>query len=494
MTGFLFFAGAVLLVMAVGFALHIILKNSPLKHNEVTRTEWVVGTLVASFVVIPVVTFAGSAIAKSNATTYHEYWSGLEKAANVQVTTCTKDGPCVHEYNCDPYVVMVTKTRQVPYTTTETYTDANGKVGTRTVTKYRTETYTEPETRYHDCPYVEKEYTFTVTDTMDKTYTFGSHWFPKSPEDYRWVGSGYERRSLPSVPTGEPKQWLEAKARIDAGNPGGTTQRHNYKNYILASSEDIYEKFSSSIEDYSKAGLLPKVQTKVYDEYRSDKLYFVGDKPSDSTAWQVEVQRLNGHLGSERQGDLHVVLVTSDEITDLDNYTQALEAYWQSDKLERDTLSKNGVGLVIKLDSTGSTVEEARGFTGMPMGNEALVQTFPSLEGTEATPEALFAKTGAVGALLFDEANGFTRVEMANYEYLADSIQIGTGARILILLVAVILSMGIWGLMFAIDLRFHPIENFREFFGKGKGEDEGDETPEDTLNRYRSSGYSPDWK
>lgn len=473
MAGFLFFFLAVALVAAVGLGLYFFMGSSASAHVPgvrsvtpcLTKTEFVVGLLIASLVVIPTTTFLGAKIAKANATTYHEYWSGLEKTAHAKTIVCTKDGPCVHEYDCDPYTVMVTKTRQVPYTTTETYTNANGQVSTRTVTKYRTETYQEPETRYHACPYVKTEHTFTVTDTLGETYTLGSHWFPKSAADQRWTGSGYERRSLPNVPEGEPRAWVEAKARIDSGNPGGTTQRHDYKNYILASSEDIYEKFSSSIGDYRKAGLMPKVQTEVYDEYRSDKVYFVGSVPSDSKAWQEEVQRLNGHLGGERQGDLHVVVVTADEVTDPDNYAQALEAYWQSEELGRDTLSKNGIGLVLKLDSAGA-VEWARGFTGMPMGNEALVQAFTNLAGAEATPEALFARTGAVGSLLLEEGAGYVRVEMKNYEYLYDSVEIGTGARIAILMVALFLSMLIWAAMFAVDLRFSPIENCRNIFAR----------------------------
>lgn len=485
MTTFLFYACAVAFVAAVGFCLHLFierkpsasfsaaspfsrattaqrlsrLQDGPAKH--VTRTEWVVGTLVASLVVLPTVTLLGSAIAKGQAMTYHEYWSGLEEKASVKTITCERDGSCRHTYDCDHYTVTVTKTRSVP-----AGRDSNGN------TKYRTETYTEQEDRYHSCPYVEAEYTYTVEDTMGETYTMGSHWFPAEPERHRWTGRGHNRPrwgfGMPALPkkvsAGEPRAWAAAKARLDAGNPGGTTKRHKYKNYILASTEDIYAKHSDAIDGFKAEGLLPAVQTEVYDEYRSDKVYFVGEKPAEASAWLEEAQRLNGYLGSERQGDLHVVVVTSPAVTDVDSYTQALEAYWQSEELGRDTLSKNGLALVLKLDPTAATVEAARAFTGMPMGNEALVQNLQNVAGAAATP-ALLTKSGPVGDLLLAEEEGFTRVEMQDYEYLADSVRVGLGAQLLIFFVGLLLSMGVWAIMFAVDLRWAPIENLRRRVG-----------------------------
>lgn len=402
------------------------------------------------------VTAAGFHMARASAVSYQEYWSGLEEKAWIDTTTCTRDGSCVHEYDCDSYVVMVTKTRQVPYTTTETYTDSNGRLSTRTVTKYRTETYQEPETRWHSCPYVTHEYSYRVSDTLGDTHTIGSHWFPTSPSQHRWTGTGYRdarfgfgQPSLPNVESGQPPLWVEAKKRLDAGTPGGVTKQMKYDNYILASADDIYAKASDQIAALKKDGLLPTVATGTYDFYRADKVYPVGDLPGSDKDWQDALLRFNGHFGGEKQGDMHLVVVTDDRISDPDSYTSALMAYWQSEALGKHALSKNGYVVVVG-STDGTTVEWARGFSGMPLGNEAVnVAMREDLTGSAFTPEALLGTpaeptSGAVGAVMFDESIGFERVQMADYEYLFAEIEPGGLAKTLISITIVLLGLGVF--------------------------------------------------
>lgn len=402
------------------------------------------------------VTAAGFHMARASAISYEEYWSGLEDKAWIDTTTCTRDGSCVHEYDCDSYVVMVTKTRQVPYTTTETYTDANGRLSTRTVTKYRTETYTEPETRWHSCPYVTHEYSFKVSDTLGDTHTIGSHWFPASPTSHRWTGTGYRdarfgfgQPSLPNVESGQPGLWVEAKKRLDAGTPGGVTKQMKYDNYILASADDIYAKASDQIAALKKDGLLPTVVTGTYDFYRADKVYGVGDLPGTDKDWQDALLRFNGHFGGEKQGDMHLVVVTDDRVSDPDSYTNALMAYWQSEALGKHALSKNGYVVVVG-STDDQTVAWARGFSGMPLGNEAVnVAVREDLTGTALTPTALLGTpaaptSGAIGAVMFDESIGFERVQMVDYEYLFAEIEPSGGAKTLISAIIILLGLGIF--------------------------------------------------
>ena len=472
MTGFLYFAGAVLLVIATGFMLYKVLGSSTATKfgysggsPSITRTEWLAGVLIAALVIIPATSFLGAKIAKSNATTYNEFYSGLEKTATMETINCERDGSCRQTYQCDEYTVMVTKTRQVPYTTTETYTNSSGGISTRTVTRYRTETYQEPEQRWHNCPYVTQEYTFRVTDTLGETYDFGRNLFPATPESNRWKGQGYDRprngSGMPSLPNdvrkGIPADFQAVKDRIDADMPGGTTKRATYKNFLLASQEEFYAEKSSSVNAYLKANQLPKVQTEIHDRYRADKVYFVGSAPKNAKEWQDAVARFNGHLGSERQGDLHVIVVNAASLEDPNRYADAVEAYWSSNNLGRDTLSKNGIALILGIK--GDEVAWSRGFTGMPVGNETLVSSLSELGSTAANPEALFApESGAVWKRIMEGDSGYERVEMKNYEYLYDSVDIGTKARIFILIVAFLLSLLVWGVFLAVDVRFHPLE------------------------------------
>lgn len=430
---------------AAGLAAKIAIDRFNLFVGRITWPELIAGSLAASLIVAPLVTWAGFAIARSSAVTYNEYYSGFEKTAVEKITRCERDGSCRYEYDCDPYQVAVTKTRSV-----YAGTDSKGNA------QYRTETYVEMETHYHRCPYVKTEHTFEVTDTLGDTYTIGSHWFPENPEKHKW-----RDRSLPRVPSGTPKFWAEAKARIDSGNPGGTTKRAKYKNYILASQDDILSKSSSAVATYLKSKTMPKVATEVHDFYLADKAYFPTGTPDGSKddLWQEAVMRLNGRIGGEKHGDLHLVLVDAVKIPAADEYSQALEAYWQSDALGKNTLSKNGI--VIVAGYSNGVVDWARSFTGMPVGNEGFaVAVREQLPGVEATPATL---ANAIDGLVFaPQPSGFKRVEMADFDYLFASIQPSGSQRVWIAVVGFLLALPIWAVMVYIDFDFLlPFRKYR---------------------------------
>lgn len=412
--------------VAAGFAAKYLFAGD--SDYGISRAEFAVASVLCAVFVIPLVTWAGFAWARHGAVTYHEFYSGLEKQAIEQVTKCERDGRCRWEYDCDPYTVMVA----------DTTTDSEG----------RTHTTYHPETRYHDCPYVTSEHTFIVKDTLGESYTIGDHWFPENPNAHHWEGRS---RALPRVPSGEPQQWVEAKTRIAAGNPGGTTKRADYDNFILASQDDIYEKVSASVETYRKKHLLPKVATKIHDHYLADKVYLPSGTPGGTSAkdWQTEAMRLNGHIGGEKHGDLHLVLIASADAPSADEYAQALQAYWQSAALGKDTLSKNGLAVVVGFNA--GKVEWARSFTGMPVGNEGFdVAVREKLTGVDATPDALIP---AIKGLVFaPKPDGYTRAEMKNFRYLFETVQPSGWQRFWIALVGFLLSGIIWALMLGFDV------------------------------------------
>lgn len=478
----------------IGIALKVVLSKTAFAGTgkTITGIELTVGTLIVAAVVMPLVAGIGFKTARANAVTFNEYWSGVEKAATVETTTCTKDGPCVHEYDCDPYTVMVTKTRTVPDGYTTRTTTVNGKTTTTQVPKYKTETYQVPETRWHSCPYVDAEYTYRVKDSMGETYTMGNHWFPSNPSQHRWTGWGHHDArfgtSLPNVETGQPKPWVAAKKRIDSGEPGGTTAVHQYKNYVLASQTDIYDKFSDAIGEYKKAGLLPKPVTDTYDYYRADHAYFVGKPVTSTKDWQDSVARFNGNFGSQRQGDLHLIIVNANKVTDPDRYTNAVQAYWGSKPLGRDALSKNGLVAVVGT-TDGKTVAWARGFAGMPTGNETLsVAIRENLDNTPLTPTDLLGQPqnksidGALGTLVFASGDqGFTRVEMKDFEYLFAQIQPSGGQKMFMFVVGMLLALGVWALFIAVDLRLTG--------SRGAGGSGGAVTGNRIRNRSRLSRF-----
>jgi hypothetical protein len=454
-----------LITISMGVTVRFIAKRLGMREFEnINPLELIIGSVVCTAIVLPIVTMVGANIARNNAMQFNEYWSAVEASADVATTPCTRDGSCRHTYNCDPYTVPVT------------YTDSKGR------------SHVRMETRYHSCPYVDAEMTYTVTDTMGATYTLGDHWFPGDPKRHLWQKKDYKgifHETLPNVSSGIPAAWAAAKARLEANNPGGTTSRHEYKNYLLASSADIYAKSSNAIAEYRKAGLMPKPATTIHSAYLANKVYFVGPNPANEADWQEALQRLDGYLGSQRQGDMHVIVVTTKRIPSTggspDRYSQAVEAYWQSKALGKDTLSKNGIGLVLGLsepDANGKqTIAWSRAFTGMPRGNEALNIALRDIRGADATPEALFAKdTGAVWKPIFAKKTGFHRIEMKDYEYLTAAIQPSTTARVVTLLVAIVLSGLVWALFFCVDLTL-----------PGKG---NNRTSSDRFNRRIRNPYS----
>jgi hypothetical protein len=115
---------------------------------------------------------------------------------------------------------------------------------------------------------------------------------------------------------------------------------------------------------------------------------------------------LNAALGSELQGDLHLVILEDLAASiNPDAYILALKAYWQDPEVWGDNcLSKNGI--VVAIGTTdGETVAWARAQSGMPLGNEQMVVAIRNeLQGVALTPERVI---GIVrGAFYVDEGDG----------------------------------------------------------------------------------------
>ena len=310
--------------------------------------------LITMFGVSPLVYSVGSEIAKDSASTFNEYWNGFETAAVKDTRECTRDGSCRHEYDCDPYTVTVTKHRTV----------SDGKGGTKS------ESYQDTETRYHDCPYSKQETTYTVESTIG-SFTLASNVMTGEP--FRWG------KNIPGGQQGDPANWTEAKKRIDAGKPGPVTSVNEYKNYILASQESLFSDFSDNIDALKAKNLLPVPSVGVHDLYHATKAYKVGDANVPLYGNYIkDLSYLNGAVGDDLHGDLHVVFVPADIEGGKDDYMNSLKAYWQAKEHGRNAISKNSIIVLIGASADGKTVEWAKATTGMPLGNEYLLTQIAS--------------------------------------------------------------------------------------------------------------------
>src|SRR5205085_9570255 len=108
----------------------------------------------------------------------------------------------------------------------------------------------------------------------------------------------------------------------------------------------------------------------IINEYQADK--FITVKLNvDMKAWNETLGRLNCYLGKELQGDIHMAAVDASQISNQDDYSQALFAYWKSPQnFQRYALPKNALAIVVGVQ--GGKVVWARATGGLPVGNEAL--------------------------------------------------------------------------------------------------------------------------
>lgn len=449
----------VVIALATGGLLKFIFDRSEGEYT-ISWVELGAGGVICAFVIAWPVVHIGTKLAQASAATYKEYWSGYETAATTQTHNCHKysdesfgDG-CAHHYQCDPYTKTVTVT--VP--------DADGK-GTHTETRIEYHT--------HYCPETTREVSYFVDTTLGN-YTIAAHLLPPNPFAYEWDHDG----RIPAALVGTayvPAFWTAARTRIAAGRPGPVSAIKGYKNFILASQKTILKKYSGSVEDYRKQGLMPDVSRKIDFPYLGHKAHLVGAPDVSESEWVEAVNKFNAAFGVDLQGDLHLLIVNANKVKNADEWFGALNANWQSKHQGKFAISKNG--LIVALGTKdGKTISWARASTGMPLGNEALLgQIQNDLKGQVLASKVVIGdpyikpqKGLSFGGIVFGNGvlpqivwgtNRFVRICMlckgsddkgVGYGYLSGEIQPSTGAKVGIFAIAVFFCLAVWGAMLAI--------------------------------------------
>jgi hypothetical protein len=439
------------------------LQNIRQESLRVTKVEFIFGAAVTVGIALLVTVLVGPGLARDSAIGgYHEFYNGSVVSGTVKHDECHRDGSCARHYSCDPYTVRVTDS--------SAYTDSNGN--------YHPEQY-HYETRYHQCPYVTEELDYVLATNIGKTYVIGDNYFDEHPREWRG-GSG-----IPSgVPTQPPERWTKAVADLRNGMSDPVTGVFSYENFILASDSDLYKEYEGSIEAYQKAGLLPKHTGKLgesdmlfdYDTQALKVQAAGGLKVKNLGEWQNRLMRFNAALGSDLQGDMHIVLLPAAKVSNPDDYITALKAYW--DSLGKWSISKNGIILVIGVSPDGKTVEWSRAQTGMPKGNEEMLSALDlKLSGEPFDPGVLLGDVstnvkketvkydlnsgGSIGKIVFHEFP-FARACMkcnsagdkgVGYVDLSELVPITTGAKVLMFCIVFFLSAFLWAALLA----FNPV-------------------------------------
>lgn len=326
--------------------------------------------------------FPAHVVGKASAVNgYHQFLNGTVIDTPMKKIPCERDGECANTYKCD-----------VTYTT-EFYQDSEGKTQTRQVE------------HSHQCPYATYEYSYWLLVEAYHTYHIpvALNIFDARPQQFRggWSGEDVPR----NIARGVPKKWQLAKDAIARGDAPSATVPDTYANYILANELDSYEEYSDKIEDLKAARLLPdhtaRLKDPIYDLIVADKVSFVGGcAPTNPKAWQDEAMRFNSSFGPHQQGDLHIVCLKASALNGKGispfDYTQALKANWLNG-LGKYAFPKNGVALVLAVSDDGQRVQWSRAFTGMPKGNEGMLNRLSEFEHRttplDFTPTAVLGHT-----------------------------------------------------------------------------------------------------
>ncbi len=330
-----------------------------------------------------------SAVQNGKVGGYHQFLNGSLVSADVVSFDCyeSKSGSnCENTFQCDSYRVEVEDT--------PTY-KKDGSIAHRNY---------HYETRYQTCPIATQEFSYTVTDNFgNPPYIIASHVFAASPQQKRSDEDGDTRPIPGDVARGVPPRWQRLHDAIAAGDAPPVTVRATYDNYILGSESTILKQYSGDIDRLLKAKLLPAhtvhVDNPIYDNFKADKMVFVGmTPPANAAAWQDALMRNNAPLGIQRQGDMHVVVLKASSLSGIvsfEGYLNAFKAY-SLNRLGKNALAKNGIILVLAVDDSASTIEWAGAATGMPVGNGEMLQALQlELTNTPFDVSKVFGTTTA---------------------------------------------------------------------------------------------------
>ncbi len=363
----------------------------------ITKAEFATVSAVMISIIIPSTLAIGNKLSIDNIVRYEQYVNGVETRASVEAMTCYEghrgSSAAAGKSNCDHTYVSDR------YSWTETYYES--------VCNSKGECHSEMRTRIESAnlytPYATMEYTYTIEASMGKGGAPDPHTYPvaldANPVAFR------RGVAIPGgIPRGAPSDWIDAKRRLDEGNPRPATIMTSYDNYILASGDEVLKTYAGQIDRYKSAGLLPDPTRNIMTDsqygpakWLADKVSFVGVSGVDEAAMQSAAMQFNAALGMQLQGDLHVVFVDVSKVAadQAETYTTALKAYWQSPVFGKRAIAKNAILVVIGVSH--GKIGWARAQTGMPFGNEEMAQWIQDwLPDTTLDPVAIFGSPRTV--------------------------------------------------------------------------------------------------
>ena len=475
---------AVLFVGVIGLAFKIVLARMELtnyygKYLRITASEFVIALVAVSFIIVPSVWAIGKNMSVSSQLEHEEFYGGVELKPEEHPTTC-RDGHSGNDANDGKSNCRFTYDSGKDYTYLETYYVQV----CNTNSKGNTSCHSEPRIRSRSAtiyyPYATHEYHYSIPDTLGRTFEFPDTYLAEQPE------RAHSKDIPAKYPRGAPSDWKEAKTRFDQGDPRSVEGLFPYDSPILATNDKFLTANAGNVKKYRDAKLLTDHTVNILKNplygptnRQAKKVAFVDVTVANPEEWQNALSRFNAACGMKLQCDLHVVIVNSNKVprADAGQYVQALKAYWQSDRFKKRAISKNVIMLGIGT-SDGKTVDWSNATTGMPYGNNIMLESLASsLPGLKLEPNVILGsprtvatpykdkkgKTkfnvnvthttplGAVEAAVFNDGHGFKRACMLKCEKgeigfgdLIEKIEPSAGAKAWMIFIICFLSLFFW--------------------------------------------------
>lgn len=236
---------------------------------------------------------------------------------------------------------------------------------------------------------------------------------------YTSLGEVIEIQRIDSRGEYTPPRWEQAYV----GEPTATP--HVYANYIKAAPDTLFRR-QGLIEKYAKT--LPEYPEQNYDYYRATR--FLSDLRGSwqtYTTWNSAVAELNADVGHSKQANI-IVLLTSKKSRD---WAEALEEKWLGGK-------KNDIVVIINDNDNA----------GPPEWVTVLAWTTAEIFKVRLRDELLVANNvqdvNVVMPIIKNNiVKYFKRKPMADFEYLAGTINPSMTAWLLTFIVSVFASLGI---------------------------------------------------
>jgi len=306
-------------------------------------------------------------------------------------------------------------------------------------------------------------------------YVFASHIAPLD-----WSNNKYSLLSLPlwakpgvDFVFATNPDWLRVKNAVDSKAVLPGSVYNTYFNWIHSDDLSLFKEYGGYIDQYQELGLLPTINkihsgngqaidinihgqaTGVGFDY--DVVQFLNlDIPETSKKqWQSTAAMWTGMAGPQIQSSLILVFAPERLVPEMFQWVKTSKAYlMQKDVFGRYILPKNMVLLVCVVSDNLTTITQCEAETGMFKGNEAFINDVRNLNSLPFDPTSFFGSYnasfsldnlgnpvledydwddresvalrqaevtftgGLMDAVIRDgNGHGFSRVEMAEFEY-----------------------------------------------------------------------------